>query len=335
MAKFKDRIFSGMRPTGKLHVGHYFGVLINYLELQKANDCFFMVADYHAMTSAELSKLQLAENSREMLLDWLAVGVDPEKATVFVQSAVPQHAELYLIMSMLAPTGWLERNPTYKEQVAELGEKLTSSLGFLGYPVLQSVDICLYKGTRVPVGEDQKPHLELGRELIRRFNSTFKKEVFPEFQPLLTKNPKLLGTDRRKMSKSYNNVINISDDPKMVRSKVMSMVTDVERPRREDPGHPENCNVFSWHQLFTDTARVAEIEKECRAATLSCGDDKKALADRILAWQEPILKRRTELQKDPGYVESVVRKGNEKARSVAEQTLKEVWEVVGFWPHRL
>jgi tryptophanyl-tRNA synthetase len=258
--------------------------------------------------------------------------VDPDKATLFVQSAVPEHCELTVLLSMFTSVGWLERNPTYKEQKQELGEKNTGSLGFLSYPVLQTVDVCLYKATHVPVGEDQKPHLEMGRELIRRFNSTYKKDVFPEFLPLLTPTAKLPGLDGRKMSKSYGNTVELAEEPESIRKKVSRMMTDTQRPRKEDPGHPENCPVFTYHQLFTPTARVSEIEKECRAATLTCFDDKKALAEQIVAWSEPIRKRRAELEKEPAYIDEIIKKGNQKARNIASQTIKEVLDVMGFWP---
>ena len=260
------------------------------------------------------------------------MGVDPDRATIFVQSAVPEHCELTVLLSMFTSVGWLERNPTYKEQKQELGEKNTGSLGFLSYPVLQTVDVCLYKATHVPVGEDQKPHLEMGRELIRRFNSTYKKEVFPEFVPLLTESAKLPGLDGRKMSKSYGNTVELADPPEVIQKKISRMMTDTKRPRKEDPGHPENCPVFTYHQLFTPKERIAEIEKECRAATLTCFDDKKALADQIIAWSEPIRKRRAELEKEPAYLEEIIKKGNQKAKNIAAQTIKEVLDVMGFWP---
>jgi tryptophanyl-tRNA synthetase len=321
-----------MRPTGRLHLGHYWGVLVNYLELQNQANCFFMVADLHALTTGELAKVEVGKNTRELLLDWLSVGVDPDKATLFVQSAVPEHCELTVLLSMFTSVGWLERNPTYKEQKQELGEKNTGSLGFLSYPVLQTVDVCLYKATHVPVGEDQKPHLEMGRELIRRFNATYKKNVFPEFVPLLTPTAKLPGLDGRKMSKSYGNTVELADTPEVIQKKVSRMLTDTKRPRREDPGHPENCPVFTYHQLFTSKERVTQIEAECRAATLSCFDDKKALADQIIAWSEPIRKKRAELEKEPAYIDEIIKKGNQKARNIASQTIKEVLDVMGFWP---
>lgn len=328
------RVVSGMRPTGPLHLGHYWGALINWLDLQKQYECFFMVADLHAMTSADLARLELAKNTREMVLDWLSVGVDPDKATLFVQSGVPEHAELFVIFANLTSLGWLERNPTYKEQRTALGEKLTGSLGFLSYPVLQTVDVCIYKGTRVPVGEDQKPHLEMGRELIRRFNSTFGTRIFPEFEALLTKNPKVAGLDGRKMSKSYGNFIALADEPDTVVSKVSRMMTDVLRPRREDPGHPESCVLYQYHELFTELERKSTIAADCRAAKLACGDDKKILAEIINAWLDPIRKRRKQFEADPAFVESLVKRGNERAREIALKTLNEVRGVVGFWPSK-
>lgn len=323
-----------MRPTGPLHVGHYWGALVNWLELQSKFECFFMVADLHAMTSSDLSRLELSKNTREMVLDWLSVGIDPDRVTLFVQSSIPEHAELFLIFSSLTSLGWLERNPTYKEQRAALGDKLTGNLGFLSYPVLQTVDVCVYKGTRVPVGEDQKPHLEMGRELIRRFNSVFGVRVFPEFEALLTKNPRVLGLDGRKMSKSYGNYIALTDDADIVNSKVSRMMTDVLRPRREDPGHPETCILFTYHQLFTPEEKKFTIAADCRTAKLACGDDKKIMSEIINSWLDPIRKRREEFEKDPQFLENLVRRGNEKARQIAVATLSEVKSVVGFWPRK-
>ncbi len=334
MGKFPERIFSGMRPTGRLHIGHYFGVLVNYLKLQQTHDCFFMIADLHALTTGDLSKVELGLNSREVLLDWLAAGIDPEKATVFIQSSVPEHAELAQLLAMLTGVGSLERNPTYKEMREQLGEKNTASLGFLAYPVLQAVDVCLYKGTKVPVGEDQKPHLELGRELIRRFNSVYKTQVFPEFEALTTSVPKLPGLDGRKMSKSYGNTIELAEEPSSIRKRVKSMLTDPERPLRTDPGHPEVCTVFTYHGLFTPPERVNQIAADCRSAVLGCGEDKQALAEAIIAWQAPFLERRKKLEKDPAYLEEVLRKGREKARMVASQTMDEVWKTMKLWPAR-
>ncbi len=321
-----------MRPTGPLHLGHYWGALANWIELQKLHECFFMVADLHAMTSGDLSRLDLAKYSREMVLDWLSVGIDPDRVTLFVQSAIPEHSELFVIFANLTSLGWLERNPTYKEQRAALGDKLTGSLGFLSYPVLQTVDVCIYKGTKVPVGEDQKPHLEMGRELIRRFNSTFGQRIFPEFDALLTPNPKVLGLDGKKMSKSLGNFISLVDDADTVASKVSRMMTDVLRPRREDPGHPESCILFSYHQLLTPEVKKSGIADDCRAAKLTCGDDKKLMTEIINSWLDPIRKRRKQFESDPGQIDSLIRRGNDRARAIASSTLREVRTVVGFWP---
>ena len=321
-----------MRPTGPLHIGHFFGALSNWLELQKQYESFFMVADLHALTSADLTRLEIAQHSRDMILDWLSVGIDPNKATLFVQSSIPEHAELFLIFSNLTSMGWLERNPTYKEQRTALGEKLTGNLGFLSYPVLQTVDVCIYKGTKVPVGEDQKPHLEMGRELIRRFNTTFNTRIFPEFEALLTKSPKIPGLDGRKMSKSLGNFIALTDEPDTVTSKINRMMTDVLRPRREDPGHPESCVLYQFHELFTPESKRAVIASDCRNAKLSCGDDKKILAEIVNTWLQPIRKRRKEFEAAPDQVDKIVKSGNEKARAIAQETLKEARSAVGFWP---
>ncbi len=334
MAKFPERIVSGMRPTGRLHIGHYFGVLVNYLKLQETHDCVFMIADLHALTTGNLAQNQVGANAREVLLDWLSVGVDPEKATVFIQSSVPEHAELALLFSMFTSVGWLERNPTYKEMRAQLGESNTSSLGLLSYPVLQTVDVSLYKGTKVPVGEDQRAHLEMGRELIRRFNATYKKSVFPEFEAMTTATPKLPGLDGRKMSKSYSNALDLAEDPAVIRKRVKSMLTDPGRPKRTDPGNPDVCPVFTYHQLFTAPERVNQIAAECRSAELGCGEDKEALAERIIAWQAPILDRRRRLEKEDAYLLEVLQKGRMKAREIASQTLEEVAATMRLWPKR-
>lgn len=330
MAKGEIRVVSGMRTTGRLHLGHYFGVLTNYLELQKKYDCLFMAADLHAMTTGDLSQKIWETNTRELILDWLSVGIDPNRAILFIQSAIPEHSELYVLLSMLTSLGWLERNPTYKEQREQLGEKWTSSLGFLGYPVLQTVDVCIYKGTHVPVGEDQKPHLEMGRELIRRFNKTFGSEYFPEYQAMLTTVPKLSGTDGRKMSKSYGNVIELSEEPKSLKEKVLKMMTDTARKRLKDPGNPENCPAFGYHKLFTPEKRQQELDKMCRSATISCADCKGDLASRMLEWQAPILEKRRSLEANPKAVDDIIAKGNAQARQRASSTMEEVKKIVGL-----
>lgn len=323
----RRRILSGMRPTGPLHLGHLIGVLRNWVELQDAYDCHFMVADWHALTSDYADSSRLARYSRETMLDWLGAGLDPARATIFVQSEVKQHAELALLLGMFAPLPWLERCPTFKDQQEQLREKDLNSYGFLGYPVLQTADIALYKGEVVPVGEDQLAHLELGRELIRRFHHLVGREIFPEPAPLLSTTPKLLGTDGRKMSKSYGNAISLSDSTETVLARSKEMVTDPARVRRSDPGHPEVCSVFSYHGVFnaTETPQIAE---DCRAAKLGCVDCKKRLAARIDETLSPIRERRRELEEKPGAVEEIMRDGAARARAVAETTMAEVREAL-------
>ena len=324
----KKRLLSGMRPTGPLHLGHYYGALQNWVALQEECDAFFMVADWHALTSEYQDAGRIPASIRDNVADWLACGVDPEKATIFVQSAVPQHAELHLLFSCVTPLGWLERVPTYKDQMKELAAKGVDNYAFLGYPVLQAADIALYKGEAVPVGQDQVPHLELTREIVRRFNHVFKRTVFPEPQPKLTKVPLLLGLDGRKMSKSYGNSIAFQDSEADIRKKVHSMFTDPARQRRADPGHPEVCNVYTWHGLFTKPERRSEIYTECTTAKIGCIDDKKELAERVAEFIRPIRERRRELDAKPGELDEIIAAGNEKARAIAAQTMQEVRDAV-------
>lgn len=262
------RIVSGMRPTGKLHLGHYHGVLSNWLELQQEFECFFFAADWHSLTTEYANTEGIRDNIRDMVLDWLAFGIDPDKSTVFIQSQVPQHAELNLVLSMITPVSWLERNPTYKEMQENLTTKDLSTFGFLGYPVLMAADIIVYKAARVPVGQDQIPHLELTREIARRFNYLYG-EVFPEPSALLTETPKVVGLDGRKMSKSYGNAIFLSDTAEETRKKVMSMVTDAQRPLRSDPGEPDRCVAFTLHSLYVPEEKRSEIVSACRSAQIA------------------------------------------------------------------
>jgi tryptophanyl-tRNA synthetase len=262
------RILSGTRPTGKLHLGNYFGAIKRYIELQESGaDCFFCIVDWHTLTTDYADPSQLQNNVREVLLDWLACGIDPKKSTIFLQSQVKEHAELFLLLSMITPLGWLTRVPTYKEQQQELKEKDLNTFGFLGYPVLQAADILLYKATGVPVGEDQLPHLEMTRELIRRMNFLYKTKL-PEPASLLTPTPRIAGTDGRKMSKSYGNAIYLSDSPEQISKQVMSMITDTKRIKRTDPGDPERCNLYPLHRLVSDSKTCTEVDQGCRAATL-------------------------------------------------------------------
>jgi tryptophanyl-tRNA synthetase len=318
-----------MRPTGKLHLGNLQGALKNWVDLQNdgRHDCFYFVADWHALTSDYSTPDQIRENSLEMVIDWLSVGLDPEKSTLFVQSTIKEHAELYLLLGMITPLPWLERNPTYKEMKEELTEKDLTTYGFLGYPVLQAADIIIYKGQGVPVGVDQLPHVELTREIARRFNFLYR-EVFPVPEPLLTEVPKLLGIDGRKMSKSYGNSIYISDEGDELKTKVSSMFTDPQRMRRKDPGNPEICNVYSFHQLYSEEADVVQINTDCRTAGIGCTDCKKRLYERMLPAMSPIHERRNDYSRCLDDVRDIIEQGNRKAAVVAKATMEEVREAM-------
>ncbi len=323
----KDRIVSGMRPTGKLHLGHFHGVLANWKELQDKYDCFFFAADWHSLTT-EYSNTEFIQPSiQEMLLDWLAYGINPEKCTLFVQSRVPQHAELNLILSMITPLSWLERNPTYKEQLDNLDTKDLATHGFLGYPVLMASDILVYKATRVPVGHDQLPHLEITREIARRFNHLYR-AVFPEPVALLTETPKVLGLDGRKMSKSYGNAVFLSETEEDTRKKIMSMVTDVQRPRRSDPGEPDRCIAFTLHKLYTPEGKREEIVQACRSAQIGCVECKKLLANQIIEALTPFREKRKELEAEPNLIEEVLEAGTRKASFEAARIMQEVREAI-------
>jgi tryptophanyl-tRNA synthetase len=326
----KKRILSGMRPTGKLHLGHYFGVLQNWIALQDEYDCFFMIADWHALTSEWKNASAIPPNVREIAADWIAAGVDPEKACVFVQSDVPEHLELNMILSCLTPLGWLERVPTYKEAQEQLKEKEVNNYAFLGYPVLQTADILLYKGDVVPVGEDQLPHLELAREIVRRFHDkmTGGKIIFPEPAGKLTQTPRLMGLDNRRMSKSYGNTIDLSEDLASVEKKVKGMFTDPNRKKRTDPGNPHVCNVFAFHGMLNSKERFAQIEADCSTAKIGCVECKAELAGKVLDWLRPIQERRKALMAEPGKLDAILARGTEKARAVAKATMKEVREAV-------
>ncbi len=317
-----NRIVSGMRPTGKLHLGHYHGVLSNWLELQRNFECFFFAADWHSLTTEYATTDGIKDNIREMVLDWLAFGIDPEQSVIFEQSRVPQHAELNLILGMITPVSWLERNPTYKEMQENLSTKDLSTFGFLGYPVLMASDIIVYKAARVPVGQDQIPHLEITREIARRFNYLYG-EVFPEPAALLTETPKVLGTDGRKMSKSYGNAIFLSDDAEETRKKVMTYVTDTQRPFKKDPGEPDRCVAFTLHSLYVDPAKREEIVAGCRSAQLGCVDCKKILAQAMVETLAPLRAKRVELAEKPDLVTEVLAEGSRKAEVVARQTMEE------------
>jgi len=319
----KKRILSGMRPTGPLHLGNLLGALANWVNMQDEYDCFFFIADWHALTSDYENTDPIKAYRKEIIIDWLSAGLTPEKSTLFVQSRVKEHAELFLILSMITPVPWLERNPTYKEQIGQLSSKDLSTFGFLGYPVLQAADIIMYKPYGVPVGVDQAPHVEITREIARRFNFFFG-NVFPEPEVILTRTPKILGTDRRKMSKSYDNAIFLSDSPDTISTKVASMITDPQRARRSDPGNPEVCNVYDFHQLYTEPDTVAEIEQQCRSAGIGCVECKTKMAQQLISALEPIREKRTYYEQRPEVVEEIMVEGSNKASQTARQTMEDV-----------
>ena len=324
----RKRVLSGMQPSGLMHLGNHLGALENWKSLQDQYECYFFVADWHALSTNYTDTSRIREFSRELLIDWLAAGIDPERSTVFIQSRIPEHAVLHLLLSMMTPISWLERNPTYKEKQEEIKEKDLSTYGFLGYPVLQAADILLYKPDFVPVGKDQLPHLELTRELARRFNDLYKTQVFPEPKEHLTKFPKVMGTDGRKMSKSYGNTINLSDPEPVVRQKLKTMVTDPARVRRNDPGNPDICPVYDFHKIYSPQAVQEQINKDCRTATIGCIDCKKLVADRIVERMTPVWDARGRLSKDPAYLNDIVTEGSNRAGEVAKATLHDVNEAM-------
>ncbi|WP_242395381.1 tryptophan--tRNA ligase [Anaeromyxobacter oryzisoli] len=316
-------VVSGMRPTGRLHIGHLHGALANWVKLQDEADCYFFSADWHALTTNYHATGIIKQAEREMFVDFIAAGIDPEKATLFVQSQVREHAELYLLLGMITPLGWLERSPTYKEMRENITDRDLALYGFLGYPVLMTADIILYKAARVPVGVDQVPHLELSREIVRKFNSHYG-EVFPEPQPLLTAAPKILGTDGRKMSKSYGNTVDLGESAESTRKKIMGAVTDPARMRRQDPGHPDVCGIFYLHKVTSDAETVAWVDQSCRTAAIGCVDCKKKVLERLLPAQERMRERREALLARPKDLDDLVQLGTGKARAAAARTMEEV-----------
>ena len=396
---FTDRVLSGMRPTGRMHLGHYHGALKNWVRLQEEYECLYFAADWHALTTHYDEPEAIAESVWEMFIDWLAVGINPARATVFIQSHVPEHAELTLLLGMIAPVGWLERVPTYKDQQEKLADRDLSTYGFLGYPVMQGADILVYRANMVPVGEDQVSHLELVRELARRFNHLYGREpgfeekaraaikklgskrakryeqlraafqeqgdqaaleaardmldqaqnlalgdrerlfgylegsrrvILPEPQPLLTETPKVPGLDGQKMSKSYGNAILLREEAESIAKKVRTMQTDPARVHRSDPGTPEKCPVWSLHKIYSDQARQAWVQKGCTTAGIGCLECKQPVIDAIIAEQEPIKERAQKYLDDPSLVRAIVADGCERARKLAEETMREVREVMGL-----
>jgi tryptophanyl-tRNA synthetase len=326
----RKRILSGMRPTGRLHLGNLHGALENWIQLQKEYHCFFFVADWHALTTDYATPGDILQNTWEMILDWLSVGLNPELCTMFIQSDIKEHAELYLLLGMITPLPWLERNPTYKDLQQQLDTKDLATYGFLGYPVLQAADIIIYKANGVPVGRDQLPHVELTREIARRFNFMYNREVFPIPDPLLTEVPVLPGIDGRKMSKSYNNAIFITESEETVKEKISGMLTDYHRVRRSDPGDPELSTVFAYHKLYSPPSELMEIAEGCRTATMGCVECKHRLAKNMLEKLRPLREKRVQLEQNMDKVREIIAVGTGQARDEAIRTMREVREVVGL-----
>jgi tryptophanyl-tRNA synthetase len=323
----KKIVFSAMRPTGKLHLGHLVGALNNWLELQKQYDCIFGIVDWHALMGEYEQSKEIGENIIDMAIDWIACGLDPKKSILFVQSHVPEHLELEMIFSCITPLGWLERNPTYKEQLREIKKRDLQTYGFLGYPVLQAADIMLYKANAVPIGEDQLPHIELTREIARRFNHIYKTQFFSDCEAILTETPRLLGLDGRKMSKSYDNAINLSDSEKEIRRKAKSMFTDPKRIKLSDPGHPKKCNVYSYYQVFAPEKKD-EVYEWCARAQKGCTECKTILADVLIDFLAPIREKHAELSKKKDRIRDILDDGRKKARKIALRTMAEIKEVI-------
>jgi len=315
-------VLSGLKPTGRVHLGNYFGAVHNWIQLQDSGKyhCYYFVADWHALTSDYADPSKIKRATFDAVADWIAAGMDPQRSTIFLQSEIKQHAELHLLLSMSTPLPWLERVPTVKEQKTEMEDKDLNTYGFLGYPLLQTADIIIYRANLVPVGEDQAYHLELSREIVRRFNN-FYGEVFPEPQSLFITTPKVPGLDGRKMSKSYNNFIGLTASADEIRQLVSTMFTDPNRIRRKDPGNPDICNLFQFHKLFSDEATIARVDHECRTAQIGCVDDKKLLAEIMIEKLRPIRARREEIDRDPSIVWDALREGNRKARERAAETM--------------
>jgi tryptophanyl-tRNA synthetase len=326
----KERVLSGMQASGKLHLGNLVGALSNWVRLQDAYDCYYFVADWHALTTGYADPSQIKDSTKDILVNFLAAGLDPEKCTIFLQSRVLEHAELNLLLSMITPLGWLERVPTYKEQQEELKDRDLSTYGFLGYPLLQTADIIIYRAKYVPVGIDQVPHLEISREIARRFNYLYKK-IFPEPEALLTEFPKVVGVDGRKMSKSYDNAIFLSDSPEEVEKKIMTMVTDPARVKRTDPGTPELSPVYQLHKVFSSKEEIEEVARGCVTAGIGCTDCKKILLKNIFRVLEPIWRKRNELINNPDILYDIVKNGSERAKKTAEETMHLVREAMGLF----
>lgn len=322
-------IVSGARPTGRLHLGHLHGALKNWIRLQENYRCYFFVADWHALTTDYATPQGIRQSTIEMVMDWLSIGLDPTRSVIFRQSSVKEHAELHLIYSMITPVPWLERNPTYKEQIKELTGKDLSTYGFLGYPVLQAADITIYKANKVPVGVDQAPHVELTREIVRRFNQLYR-PVFPEPEVLLTETQKLPGLDGRKMSKSYGNAVFLSDPPEEIDKKLSRMMTDPARVKRTDPGEPEKCPAFELHKIYCTPEEIEFVSNGCRTAAIGCLECKKVMIKHVIEDLAPFREKRAQLEKKPEVVEEILQAGHEAAQEKASETMSEVRETLGL-----
>lgn len=325
----RKRVLSGMQPSGKLHLGNLIGALKNWVDIQETYECYYFVADWHALTTGYVNPSIIKENTLDLLINFIAAGLDPNKSTIFIQSMVPQHAELHIILSMITPIGWLERVPTYKEKQQEIQDKDINTYGFLGYPVLQTADIIIYRANYVPVGVDQVPHLEISREIARRFNHLYG-EVFPEPEALLTDFPKVLGVDGRKMSKSYENAIYLCDSSETVRQKIMTMMTDPARKRRTDKGDPDICPAYQLHKFFSSQEELLSISEGCRSASIGCIDCKKILVGNISKRLQPIWDKRQELVSKPDVLMDIAYEGSKKAEKTAAETIKIMKETMGL-----
>ncbi len=329
MGKIGKTVLSGMRPTGPLHLGHLAGALRNWLKLQDQYHCFYTIVTWHALSSEYQNSKVIKESTFEVAADWLSIGLDPNKSVLFIQSDIKEHAELHLLLSMTIPLPWLQRVPTFKEMQRELPDKDLNTYGFLGYPVLQTADIIIYKAEIVPVGEDQAFHLELAREITRRFNRFFG-NVFPEPQILLTEVPKLAGTDGRKMSKSYGNAIYLKDSKEIIRKKISTMMTDTRRKRRADPGVPDDCPTFTLHKAFVTEEKIRELETGCRTATIGCLECKDVVIESLIRILSPFWEKRKKYERHPQLVWDTLEQGNKKARRVAQKTMEEVRRAIGL-----
>jgi tryptophanyl-tRNA synthetase len=327
--KKKKVVLSGMRPTGPLHLGHLAGALKNWTRLQDEYSCYYTIVTWHAFSSEYQNSKIISDFTFEYAAGWLSVGLDPKKSVIFIQSEVKEHAELHLLLSMIIPLPWLQRVPTFKEMQREVTDKDLNTYGFLGYPVLQTADIILYKGNAVPVGEDQAYHLELAREITRRFNRLYG-EIFPEPQMLLTEVPRLAGTDGRKMSNSLHNAIYLTDPPEVLRKKIAPMVTDTRRKRKSDPGDPEDCPVFTLHKAFVEEKKREELGKACREAGIGCLDCKNVVIDKLIETLAPLQEKRKEFDKNPQKVWDIIEDGNIRARKTAQKTMEEVRQAIGI-----